>query len=168
MGYLAMWKVLEEMSTDLRKKGATVPTKIMTELKSSRSLINILNSDPNRVDTVQKIEELLQNLEVYLVSEGENKFGSEYVERWLKRLNSAAKEVAEEDESETRFIVGAPRDQKWVRVQPSEKLTMEKLKSLADKFSLSHRLQEDGFLLVQGEGEHLKKFVKEMAKEARP
>jgi hypothetical protein len=167
MGYLAAWKVLEEISTDLRKKGANVPTKIITDLRNARTLINILNADPRRVETIQKIEEYLQSLEVYIVSEGENKFGAEYVKKWLEKLNNAAKETVREDEGETRFVAGAPRDHRWIRVQPTEELPIGKIKALAAESKLMYNLQNDDSMLIYGKDEHLKDFVKKMTKGKR-
>jgi hypothetical protein len=163
MGYLSVWKVLEEMITEFRKKGITVSTEVMDNLKSARTMIKILKADPHRGETMQKIEEYLGNVESYLISEGQKKFGVEYVDEWLKRLDEASVRMPDVEEEETRFIPGLPREQKWIRVKPSTELPIEKLKLLAQESNLSCKLQNDGYLLVYGEDEHLKEFVKKMA-----
>ncbi|MGC9345807.1 MAG: DUF2096 family protein [Candidatus Bathyarchaeales archaeon] len=163
MGYLAVWKVLEEMITDFRKRGVTVPADVMNNLRSAKTLINVLRADPSRIDTGQRVEEYLRNVESYLVSEGQKRFGAEYVEGWLKRVDEAVKKVLEEEEEKARFIPGLPREQKWIRVKPSAELSVEKLKALADELSLSCDVQSDGCLLVYGEGGCIKDFVKKMA-----
>jgi hypothetical protein len=160
MGYLAVWKVLEEIITDFRKRGKIVPAEILSDLKSAKILINVLEADPSCVDTSQKIEEYLLNVESYLVSEGQKMFGTEYVEEWLKRLDEASKKSFEE--KETRFIPGIPREHKWIRVKPSPELPIEKLKVLADASRLSYTVQNDGCLLVYGREEDIKAFVKKM------
>jgi hypothetical protein len=162
MGYSAAWKVLEEMITDFRKRGLTVPTDIISDLRSAKTLINVLKADPSRIEPSQKIEKYLRIVESYLVSEGQKKFGADYVDEWLKHLNEASKRVSEEEE-ETRFIPGLPRDRKWIRIKPSHELPMEKIKELADELSLSCDVQDDGCLLVYGEDERVKGFVKKMA-----
>jgi len=162
MDYLAVWKVLEEMITDLRKKGVTVPADVISNLRFAKTLISVLKADPSRVDTGQKVGAHLRSVESYLVSEGQERFGAGYVEEWLKRLDEANKKVLEEEE-ETRFISGLPREQKWIRVKPSAELSIEKLKALADELSLSHNVQNDGCLLVYGGDECIKDFVKKMA-----
>jgi hypothetical protein len=164
MGYLAAWKVLEGMITDFRKRGIVVPAEIMSDLRSAKTLINILKADSNRVETSQKIDEYLLNVESYLVSEAQKTFGTKYVEEWLKRLDEASKKVAEEEEEEPKFIPGLPRGHKWVRVKPSTELPIEKLKTLAEEAHLSHNVQSDGCLLVYGEDKCIKEFVKNMAK----
>lgn len=162
MGYLAVWKVLEEMITDLKKKGVTVPANVINDLKYARTLINVLKADPTRLETSQKIEEYLNNVEAYLISEGQ-RLGDKYVEEWVKRLEEASRKVFEGEEVKTRFVPGLPRGQRWIRVKPSEEMPMEDLKNLAGELNLSFEVQSDGCLLVYGEDERLKDFVKKMA-----
>jgi hypothetical protein len=166
MGYLATWKVLEEMVADFRKRGAAVSAEIMKDLRSAKTLINVLKADPSRVDTSQKIDEYLLNVESHLVSEGQKMFGTGYVEEWLKRLDEASKKVLEEEE-ETKFIPSVPREHKWIRVKPSTELSIEKLKSLAEEAQLLCNVQDDGYLLVYGEDERIKEFIKKMATKYR-
>lgn len=163
MGYLATWKVLEEISTDFRKKGVLIPSEIMSDLKSAKTLINILKADPSCTDTTQKIEEHLLNVESYLASEGEKRFGLNYIKEWLKRLDKASTESLKDEEKKIRFISGIPREHKWIRIKPSTELPIEKLKVLAEESNLSHNVQNDGYLLVYGKDEHIKEFVKKMA-----
>jgi hypothetical protein len=162
MGYSAVWKVLEEMITDFRKKGLTVPTEILDDLKSAKTLINVLKADPTHGETVQKIEDYLGNVESYLISEGTKNFGDRYTSEWLKRLDEAGK-VPFIEEEEIRFVPGLPREQKWIRVKPSADLPIEKLKSLAEESNLSYNFQSDGYLLVYGEENRIKEFVKKVA-----
>jgi len=163
MNYLAAWKVLEEMITDFRRRGIGVPTEIMSDLRSAKTLINVLKADPSRVDTSQKVDEYLLNVESYLVSEGQKMFGSGYVEEWLKRLDEASKKMLEKEEEETKLIPGVPREHKWIRVKPSTELPIEKLKKLAEELHLSCNVQNDGCLLVYGEDGRIKEFIKKMA-----
>jgi len=163
MGYLAAWKVLEEMITDFRKRSVDIPAEIMSDLKSAKTLINVLKADPSRIETSQKIDEYLLHVESYLVSEGKKFFGDEYVEEWLNRLDEASRKVSEEEKEATRFIPGIPREQKWIRVKPSAELPIEKLKLLAEESHLSYNVQNDGCLLVYGEEARIKDFVKKMA-----
>jgi len=167
MGYSAAWKVLEEMITDFRKKGATVPAEMISNLRHAKTLINVLGADPSRLDTSQRVEEHLRSVESYLVSEGQKRFGTAYVEEWIKRLDEASMKVFEEEEKETKFVSGVPREQKWIRVKPSAELPLEGLKALADKLDLSFNLQNDGCLLVYGEDQRIKDFVKKMTAKYR-
>jgi hypothetical protein len=162
MGHVATWKVLEEMVADFRKRGESVPPSVMDDLKSAKTMIQISRAGKRPTESVLKIEEYLVNVESYLVSEGKKQFGVKFVDQWLSRLGEAAKTFDEEGE-EARFIPGIPRGEKWVRVKPTAELSIEKLKVLASESKLSHRLQDDGCLLVYGEDENVKDFVKKMA-----
>ncbi|MEM3703791.1 MAG: DUF2096 family protein [Candidatus Bathyarchaeia archaeon] len=162
MGYLAVWKVLEEMITDLKKRGVSVPADIFNDLKCAKTLINVLKADPASLETSQKIEECLNNVEAYLITEGQ-KFGDKYVEAWIKKLEEASRKVLDEEEKENRFVPGLPRDQRWLRIKPSKEMTIEALKTLAGESNLSFGVQSDGCLLVYGDDERLKDFVKKMA-----
>jgi hypothetical protein len=163
MGHTATWKVLEEMIADFRKKGMTIPLQIMTDLKSAKTTIRILNVEPSCGESLQKIDQYLMNVESYLVSEGQKKFGFEYVDPWLNRLEKASRETGDEEEKEARFVLDAPRQQKWIRVIPSLDMPIEKLKAIANKSKLPYKAQKDGSLLVYGEDQSIKDFVKKMA-----
>ncbi|MCJ7561109.1 DUF2096 domain-containing protein [Candidatus Bathyarchaeota archaeon] len=166
MSHLAVWKALEEMIIEFRKKGLPVPVTVMNDLKSARTMIKIVNVDESRGETIQKIEEYLGNVESYLVTEAQEKFEPEYIDEWLRRLEEANCETCEEKADKTRFISGLPRDQKWIRVEPLASLPLEKLKQLAEETNLSSSAQEDGRLLVYGKAEDIKEFVKKMTEQA--
>jgi hypothetical protein len=165
MGHLAVWKVLEEMIIEFRKKGLPIPVTVMNDLKSARTMIKIMNVDESRGETVQKAEEYLGNVEAYLVTEAQKKFAPEYIDNWFRRLEEASCETCKEKGEESRFISGLPRDQKWIRVEPLASLPLEKLKQLAEESNLSASVQKDGRLLVCGKAEDIKRFVKKMNEE---
>ena len=167
MGYLDVWKVLEEMVTDFRKKGIAVPAEVINNLRNSKTTIKILKADPNLVESAQKIEEYLGNVESYLVSEGHKWFGWGYVDEWLKLVDEAGRKTLEEEEKEKRFIPGFPRKQKWIRVTASDQLPLEELRMFAKEVNLSYTIQENGCLIVHGEDESLKDFVKKLATKCR-
>lgn len=167
MGHLAVWKVLEEMIIEFRKKGLPIPATVMNDLKSARTMIKIMNVGASRGETAQKAEEYLGNVEAYLVTEAQKQFASEYIDAWLRRLEEASCEICEEKGEESRFISGLPRDQKWIRVEPLASVPLEKLKQLAKESNLSWSLQENGRLLVYGKTEDIKGFVKKMTGETK-
>ncbi len=166
MEFSAVWKTLEEMIADLRKRGVVMPAETLSDLKSARTMIRISKIGPAYWEAAQKIVEYLGKVESYLVSEGERRFGSEYADRWLVKLNESRRKAPEE-EKETRFILGLPRKQKWVRVKPSAGLTLGRLRELVDESRLSCNTQNDGSLLVYGKDEDVKALVRKMATEYR-
>jgi len=163
MGYLAVWKVLDEMVTDFRKRGMTVPANIVGDLRYAKTLINVMRADPSNLETSQRIEEYLRNVETYLISEGRERLGNEYVEEWLKRLDEASRAPFNEEGEEARFIPGVPREKRWIRIKPSKELPVETLLAMAGELNLSFDVQKDGCLIVYGEDKCVKDFVKKIA-----
>ena len=175
MGYEAVWKVLEEIIIELRKKGVATPQRVMNDLKSAKVLMKIMDaSERDRGETAPKIEQYLGSVEAYIVTEAQKMFKPARIDEWLRRLEEASCDryqtcgVGEEVKGkvEEKFITGVPRDQKWIRVEPLASLPIEKLKDLAEKQQLSSRLEEDGRLLVYGKAEAIKEFVKKMTEQA--
>jgi hypothetical protein len=163
MGNIAVWKVLEEMIADFREKGLDIPTEIMNDLISARTTLKILNVEPPNLETLQRIDQYMMKVESYLVSEGQNNLGFAYVDKWLNRLDEARKEKDDKDQDKTRFIPGVPRQKKWIRVTPTAEITIQNLEATADGLGLKCTVQKDGSLLICGEGQSIKDFVKKMA-----
>jgi len=159
MGYAAVWKVLEEMIVDLRKKGTAIPSKTISDLQSAKILLNISETNVSG-ETLQQIDTYLQNVESYAVSEEQKLFGSDHADKWLNKLGEAAK--MSQTELEHRFVVGLPRAQKWIRIKPSEELPIEKIKRLTEKTHLTYKTQKGGTLLIYGEDAQIRNFVKQM------
>jgi hypothetical protein len=163
MDYQAVWKILEQMVADFKKRGVTVPAHIIDDLKNAKIMIIVSKSDPSGGENMQRIEEYLRNVESYLVSEGERKFGQAYVDEWLGRRDQAGKKIVGEEEEKTRLISGLPREKKWIRLTPSDELPLDKLKALVEESNLSYKVQNDGCLLVFGQDAALRDFVKKIA-----
>lgn len=161
MGQLDRWKVLEEIITDLRRKGIVVPSGTMTELRSARTLINVLEADPNCADINQKIDECLLGVESYVMSKAQMMFGTEYIEEWSKRLNQE-EENLEERKDEGKLLPNIPRGAKWIRINPST-LPTDETKKFAEELHLSCIDQNEGYLLVHGEDESLRALVRKIA-----
>jgi hypothetical protein len=138
----------------------------MTDLKSAKLMINISQAEGSTGEVTQKVEEYLANVEGYLITEAEKTFGSERVDEWLRRLEAAICEVCEVKEEKDKFILGVPRDQKWIRVEPIGNLTSERLQQIAKESNLSVNPQKDGRLVVYGRPEDIKEFLKKMTAEA--
>ncbi len=167
MNYLAVWKILEEMIVELRKKGVQTPKNVMNDLKSAKVLLKIMDaSERDQGEATSRIEMYFGSLEAYLVTKATKEFNSKKVDSWLRRLKEARCKVYEiskgKEKLENKFVKGVPRDQNWIRIEPLTTLPLEKLLELAEKGQLSSHLEEDGRLLVYGKGEDLREFVKKM------
>jgi len=165
MGYLGAWKVIEEMIIDLREKGILIPTETMTELQSAKTLVHVLEADSSKTDVTEQIDKCIFSLESYIMSKAEMVFGPEYVENWFVKLDQA-KECPEEPKKETKSVPniphGLPRGTKWIRISPST-LPIDESKKIADALHLDCTVQDEGFLLVQGEDVQLRELVRMMA-----
>jgi hypothetical protein len=159
---LAIWKVLEEIASEFRKKGVAVPQKVIDDLKSAKSLINIMEvNEASRVEANSKIAEYLGSVEAYLVSEAQKSFPPQTVDNWLKQIEKASRSSsAKEPKAEPRFTPRLSRSQRWVRVKPLPNLSIDKLETLAVESKLSFRVEEDGQLLVYGNENAVKEFIK--------
>ena len=169
MGHnMASWKLLEEMTITLKKKGATIPENIMGDLRSAKSMIKLHCTQAQGAgDVLQKAEELTANVEAFLVNEAQKFFDSEKVDSWLRRLEEANAEICEEPVIEDKFVTGVPRDQKWVRVEPVNTLSTHRLGQLALEQNLQITPQKDGKLLVYGQAQSLREFIKKMTEEEK-
>jgi hypothetical protein len=163
MGRLDAWKVTEELITDLRRKGTIIPNETMTELRSAKTLIHVLEVDPSQTDVGLEIDKCLFNVESYVMSEGQA-FGAEYVEKWSARLSEAlgALEEVHAQEEEPKLLPNIPRGAKWIRISSSA-LSMDELRKLADDLHLSCMVQNEDVMLVHGEDKMMRELVKGIA-----
>jgi hypothetical protein len=168
MGYTSVWKVLDEMIADFRRRGADVPSEIVNNMKTARTVIKIVQNNAECGEDLQKIEQYLGNVQIYLVSDGEKRFGPKYADEWLARIDEASRKVSDEEEEKTRFVPGLPRQRSWIRIAPSVELPLQKLKTLAREQGLTYVEQAERFLLIYGEKKKVKDFVKKIAAEHKP
>jgi hypothetical protein len=166
MTYAAKWKVLEDLLIELRKKSVATPPNIINDLRSAKLMIKISESEGSRGDDSVRLEEYLGNVEAYLITEAQKTIGSEKVDEWLRLLDEANIQTCEIPEAhENKFITGVPRDQKWLRIEPMANLPMERLQQIAKESNLSVNPQKDGRLVVYGQQEDIKTFLKKIATE---
>jgi len=166
MSRTLVWEVLEDLLMELRKKGVNISPDVVNDLRSAKLMIKISEVEGSRGDAEQKVEEYLGKVEAYIINEAQKTFGSEVVDQWLRRLEEANAEISEVEIEENKFVTGVPRDQKWVRVEPYANFTSERVKQMAEESNLSVNLQKDGHLLVHGQPEGIKEFLKKMTAEA--
>src|SRR3989339_1650298 len=145
MGHnMASWKLLENMMIELKKKGVSIPPNILEDLRAAKSMIKLSCMEgKGSGDAIQKAEELTANVEAYLVTEAQKILGSEKVDLWLRQLEEANAEICEETTSENKFVTGVPRDQKWVRVEAVNNLSIERIQQIAYDLGLKIKLQKD-------------------------
>lgn len=165
MSYDEVWKTLADLITEFRRKGESIPSNVMEDLRAAKTMIQVLKADSTRIENVPSIEMYLGNVESYLIFEGQKKFGSEFVEEWLQKIKEAReiKAVGEKPAPSSKFVPGLPRGQKWMRVQVSKETPEKEIRKLVEDTGLSFKVQKDGYVLVYGDFEKLKLFVKKAA-----
>jgi len=167
MGHnMATWKLLEDMMIELKKKGVAIPANVMEDLRAAKSMIKLACNENSHGEVIQKAEEYAANVEAYLINQAQETFGSDTADQWLRRLEEANAEVCEEPKGNDKFVTGVPRDQKWVRVEPIKNLSTSRIQEIAKEQNLTVNLQKDGRLVVFGESEAIKEFLKKMTLEA--
>jgi hypothetical protein len=167
LGYEEVWGVLSDLLTELRKKGETIPADVVNDLRSAKTMIQVLKADLTHIENIPRIETYLENVEFHLISTAQDKLGVESVERWMKKLEEARRRVYQEEKATPRFVPGIPRDKRWVRVQVTEDTPRKDIERLAEENRLSSKMQEDGYVLVYGKNENIKSFLKKMAERFR-
>ncbi|KPV64295.1 MAG: hypothetical protein AOA66_0255 [Candidatus Bathyarchaeota archaeon BA2] len=169
MSYNERWKVLADLLTELRKRGEKIPPDVMNDLRSAKTMIEILKADPTHIENIPKLEAYMGNVESYLIFAAQKKFGLEFVEQWMKKLEEARRAVKVEGKAEAppRFVPGLPKGKRWVRVQISEDTSQEDIERIARENKLLCKMQKNGYMLVYGSSESIKTFVKKMAEKFR-
>ena len=147
-----------------------MPANVINDLRSAKLMIQIADTPGSKGEQAIKVDEYLGNIESILLAEAQKNFGVEYVDEWLRRIDEASMQCATcvpkpPKPEENKFITGVPRDQKWVRVEPHDSLTTERIEQFAKEINLSITPQKDGKLLVFGQPESIKTFVKKLTAE---
>jgi hypothetical protein len=157
--------VLDDLIAEFRKRGETIPSEIMDDLRSAKSLIHISSASPSASRESTKIEAYLSNVEVYLMSKAQE-FGNRFAEKWMKGLETARAEAIEEfttNPNTSKFLPGIPKGTAWVRVKISEDISRDSAKAMARESGLLTNNIEKGYLLVYGQRERIQIFIRKMS-----
>jgi len=163
VNYEAVWQVLADLITELRKKGETVPTHVMEDLRSAKTTIHILKVDEDNPDHLLRVEEFLGKVESYVMYTAQRKFGALTVNVWMDRLERAKRKVHEDIQPASKFIPGIPRDKHWVRIKIADDVPLERIELAAEEGGLEHKTQKNGYVIVYGEKTRIQNFIKRMA-----
>jgi len=168
VGYGEKWKVLEDLTIELGRNGFETPTSLISDLRSAKMMITLSESTDTKGDAITKLEEIMGIVESELISEALAVFSVNTVDQWLKRLDEAMLATCETEkgQDENKLITGVPRDQKWVRVEPNGNLTTERIKQIAAENQLAVKSQKDNRIVVFGQQNGLRQFLKKMTAEA--
>jgi len=167
MSYEEKWKILADLLTELQERGEKIPVDVINDLRSAKTMIQVLKADPTHTENISRIDTYMRSVESYAIFAAE-KLGTETVEEWLKKLKDTETVKKKEDRAAgSRFSLGAPRDKSWMRIKISDDTPLEDVKNLVKESKLSYKMQENGYILVYGNGNNIKSFVRMMAEQFR-
>lgn len=171
INYEKLWNTLAELTTAIAKKSRRLQPEIIAELRSTRSLINILKTASKQVDleddVVPRIEAQLLNIKSNLVSKAAN-LGEEFLSLWMGKLQQVYTETAEVKQTKSRrFIPSIARNQYWMRIKITNKTPIELIKDVSSMFDVSIKQLDDEHILVYSDKKVVHNFVKETAKRVR-
>jgi len=167
MSYEEKWKVLADLLIELQKRGEKIPADVINDLRSAKTILQVLKADPTHIENISRIDTYLRNVESYAIFTTE-RLETENVEDWLKKIEET-KRVKNKEKRDVapRFIHGVPRDKRWIRIHISEDMPQEDVKKLVKEIRLSHKIQKNGYLLIYGNEEKIKSFIKRMTERFR-
>jgi len=165
MNYEYVWTVLENLILELRTKGVTIPQELVNDLKSAQTFIKIYGTEPTAVEIGTEIAMYMDKLEANLVYLAESDIGEKYADECMSRISKARiKGLREKTTVKTRFASGVPKGDHWIRIDTSDLINEEEIDTLIEKFKLSRKAQENGYLLVHGKEKNVKALIKEIGK----
>lgn len=166
MSYEDKWTILDDLLMEVQKRGEKIPAKIMKDLRSAKTIIQILKADPLHTESISRIETYLRNVESYVIFTAE-KLGTDTLQEWLKKLKEPIKLDKKKEAEQSRFVAGVPRDTNWVRIQITEDTPLKAIQKLVKQNKLSYTTQEDGYVIVYGETNNIKSLIKTIAERFR-
>jgi hypothetical protein len=128
--------------------------------------MEISPSEKGSGESMAKAQECLDLVEAFVINKTEETFGTEYTDAFLRKLEETKCPICptcpSQKEDKNKFVAGVPRNQKWIRVEPIENLPHETLRQLAVEHDLAVKEQDDGKLIIHGQPENIKAFIKKM------
>jgi len=167
VNYEALWQVLTDLVTELRKSGESIPPYLVKDLRSAKTTIQILNVDKDNPDHISRIEEFLRSVESYVMYAAEERLEPSRIDEWMERLKSARQEPDEVTLRPGGFVTGVPRDKHWVRIRTSPDLPEGRIRAVTEELSIGYQLCDNGSVIVYGEKDKIRSFARRMANLSR-
>ena len=156
-------KTLEELRLSLINKGVPIPPHITEELVKGRSLARICSLEPDETELPAKAMAALDIVEMNLLSLVEKHINAEAADTWQRKIKEAYMEQNAHTAVEAPacgVYPGVPKGEHFIRLKMDYLDTLEGASELLERFAVTVRQQEDGFLLMQGKKENISAFLK--------
>ena len=160
------WLVLQNLISDLTKKGYEIPKGINPEMGLIRSSISSYKRDPSHPDLISGLanaEMSLNNIQATLLTMAEEE-GEEYVDYWFDLLKQVmqGKEVFEFAKSRSTFLVNSPPGLTTGRITLKVPLAEERVQEIAEWNGLIIEFDDDVTIELHGDKPDLQFGLKEM------
>jgi len=169
--YEYVWRTLADFTTALAKKSRRLPPNVVAELRTARSLIHILKTDPEdanlQSEVIPRIETHLRSVEAELASRA-TALGEDFLSEWMGRLEHAHRQASKVVQVESR--ISSPRiarDEYWLRIKVTEKSPQKLVREVSSAVGASVKPLNNHHMLVFGDKEQVRSFVKEISKRIR-
>lgn len=162
--YTKLWKILEELTLEFKRRGTSVPQEIIDDLKSAKTMITVYERDPSYPENVLEVESLLVKIEANLLYIAEADFGIKFADEYQRKILEA-RIVNEEKKAvpSSRFILGIPSGEHWLRFKPTDTTERKDVEELAKSLELSFRLEGNGLLIIHGDEKKIKDLIQRIA-----
>lgn len=160
------WLVLNNLISDLSKKGYEIPTGVNSEMGLIRSGISSYKRDPSHPDLINSLanaEMSLSSVQGTVLDIAE-KEGDEYVNHWLDLFKRAmmGEEVFEFAKSRSTFLVNTPPGLTTGRINLKVPLAEERVQEIAEWNGLIIEFDDDVTVSLHGDKPDLQVGLKEM------
>jgi len=162
LSYEDKWKTLADLLIEIQKMGEKIPSTVMNDLRSAKTIIQVLKRDPTHMESLARVEVYIKNVEAYAISVAE-KNNPEIVQDWLKRINQP--KTKDRKKTKNPVLPKTSKDKKWMRIKQTDELSLETVQNLSKNFDVSIKVEENGDILVFGDEKDLKSIVKNVTKQ---
>ncbi|WP_407412840.1 DUF2096 domain-containing protein [Methanobrevibacter sp.] len=160
------WLVLQNLITDLNKKGYEIPKGVNPEMGLIRSTISSYKRDPSHPELINGLanaEMSLNKIQGTLLTIAEEE-GDDYVDHWLDLLKRVMRgeEVFEFAQSRSKFLVNSPPGLTTGRINLKIPLAEERVQEIAEWNGLIIEFEDDVTVELHGDKPDLQVGLKEM------
>ena len=159
MKYEEKWEILSDFLIELQENGEKIPNDIIKDLRTAKTIIQVLKADPSNKDNISRVDKYLRNVESYTICTADKKDKVDAT-IWLNKLDPQKKIIEKTKKSKSKFISGIPKNKSWIRIEIIKETPLNELKEYAKKLNLSFKIQGKNNLLVFGEKNSLKSYIK--------
>lgn len=160
------WLVLNNLISDLSKKGYEIPSGVNSEMGLIRSSISSYKRDPSHPDLISGLANAEMSLSALqgTVLEVAEEEGDEYVDYWLGLFKKAmmGEEVFEFPKSRSTFLVNTPPGLTTGRINLKVPLAEERVQEIAEWNGLIIEFDDDVTVSLHGDKPDLQAGLKEM------